>query len=160
MPHLEWSINDSLLSYVRTRAGGHVEVRKPALEAGTRFSFPLSSRAAHETYLAFDGGVTLSGHNGLLYLTFDQLRLEPQGSGHVLSIRDPDDADLRLPFADIRGWREEGHGLEATVTTLTAQGADLFFGPYERGTVIDNPVLLGIQLPNSPRERTENAGQH
>jgi hypothetical protein len=56
---------------------------------------------------------------------------------------DPDAPTRRLHFADVAAVVAADGAEHGTGTTLAADGADLFFGPYEQGTPLDDPVVLG-----------------
>lgn len=128
---LLWGIKASLLGYVRGMADGSVEAGDGATisEAGIRF--PGAGG------LAFRGSVTLTGHGGMLRVRIADPALVERAGGWVLEIADPDDPSQRMAFATIAAF----DGRQATGTALTQDGADLFFGPYERGTALDDPVV-------------------
>lgn len=137
---LRWGIKQSLLRYVRgmpdgavTVSGGASAVEDSATESGFRFPADETTDAV----LAFRGTVTLTGHGGMMRVVLADPALVETGAGWVLEIADPDDPSIRLVFATITDF----DGQRATGTALTEDGADLFFGPYERGTVMDDPVV-------------------
>jgi hypothetical protein len=105
----------------------------------TGFVFPA---AAGLDEWRFTGSVTLTGHSGMLHLTFRDPYISRAGEGWTLALADPDDPDGRLTFARIAGFDEHPDGSwTALGTTLTQDGADLFFGPYVEGTPLDDPVI-------------------
>ena len=133
MTSLLWGIKGSLLDYVRGMADGSVEVADGASITAAGIRFPVADG------LAFGGAVTLTGHGGMLRVTIARPALVETSDGWVLEIADPDDPSRRMAFATIAAF----DGTLASGTALTQDGADLFFGPYERGTAIDDPVVLG-----------------
>lgn len=132
MTALDWGVKASLLAYVRSMADGRVETVGGATTTGTGFRFEGADA------LAFRGVVTLTGHGGMLRVTIADPAIVQVDGGWVLEITDPDDPSSRLPFATIGAF----DGRRAGDTALTQHGADLFFGPYERGTAIDDPVVV------------------
>lgn len=88
------------------------------------------------------GSVTFAGHSGMMRVVIADPWLFVGATGGELSIADPDDPTARLPFARIASFDTEADGmLRARGTTLTADGSDLFFGPYAQGTPFDDPVV-------------------
>jgi hypothetical protein len=132
MTALDWGIKASLLGYVRRMDDGSVEAREGAATTSTGIRFDGAGG------LAFRGAVTLTGHGGMLRVTIADPAIVQADGGWVLEIADPDDASSRLAFATIAAF----DGRRASGTALTEDGADLFFGPYERGTPIDDPVVV------------------
>lgn len=130
---LHWGIKASLLDYVRGMADGSVEAAGGAAISESGIRFPGVAD------LAFRGTVTLTGHGGMLRVTIAEPALVETAEGWVLEIADTDDPSRRLAFATIAAF----DGSRASGTALTQDGADLFFGPYERGTAIDDPVVEG-----------------
>ncbi|WP_404311552.1 HtaA domain-containing protein [Agrococcus terreus] len=130
---MHWGIKASLLAYVRRMPDGAVSFADGAADHGERGIRWAPGVAP----LAFRGRVTLTGHGGLLRVTIADPSLVEVDGGWALEVADPDDPALRLRFATI----EVFDGERASGTALTEDGADLFFGPYERGTPIDDPVL-------------------
>lgn len=133
---LHWGIKASLLDYVRGMADGAVVASEGATPTDAGFRFPAAS-AAGPSPLAFRGAVALTGHGGMLRVTIADPAIVETADGWALEIADPDDRSARLRFATITGF----DGARASGTALTQDGADLFFGPYERGTAIDDPVV-------------------
>jgi hypothetical protein len=132
---LTWGVKASLIGYVRGMADGAVATTGGAIEVDGGFRFPIGG-GAHP--LAFRGAVTLTGHHGMLRVAIADPSIVETATGWVLEIADPDDPSSRLPFATIAAF----DGRRASGTALTQDGADLFFGPYERGTPIDDPVIV------------------
>lgn len=134
MSGLHWGIKASLLAYVRRMPDGAVAFAGGAAddgEGGIRW-------ASGDAPLAFRGSVTLTGHGGLLRVTIADPSLVEVDGGWALEVADPDGPGLRLRFATIEAF----DGERASGTALTEDGADLFFGPYERGTPVDDPRIV------------------
>ncbi|WP_156138603.1 HtaA domain-containing protein [Microbacterium mangrovi] len=137
MSVLVWAIKGSLVGYVRGMADGEIALDGAAEDAsGFRFREAPESEPAVRR---FTGRVRFTGHNGMMRVVIADPWVEASGPGAVLSIADPDDPAARLPFARIAAF----DGVRASGTTLTADGADLFFGPYREGTELDDPRLQG-----------------
>lgn len=137
MSALEWGIKASLLGYVRAMADGEVIVADGAhvLENGS-FSFPEISP------LRFGGSVTLIGHGGMMRVVIRDPAIDQVGDEIALSIADPDDETVRLAFATVAALEEGDDGSILVIgTALTADGADLFFGPYVTGTPLDDATV-------------------
>lgn len=130
---LAWSVKDSFVGYVRGMTDGRI-VLEGATDLGEAFGFP-----ATDTPDRFSGRVTFSGHHGMMRVVIAEPWIEPAADAWMLSIADPDDPGQRLPFARIARF----DGATASGTTLTADGADLFFGPYREGTELDDPRVRG-----------------
>lgn len=132
MTALRWGIKASLLEYVRGMGDGTVVATDGAAETteGIRF--------AGATGLAFRGAVTLTAHGGMLHVTIADPAIVETASGWRLAITDPHDPSRRMTFATIAAF----DGRLASGTALTQDGADLFFGPYQRGTAIDDPSVV------------------
>lgn len=137
MSGLRWGIKASLLAYVRRMLDGAVAFAGGAEADGGDDGEGGIRWAPGDAPLAFRGSVTLTGHGGLLRLTIADPSLVEADGGWALEVADPDDPALRLRFATIAAF----DGERASGTALTEDGADLFFGPYERGTPIDDPVV-------------------
>ena len=130
--HLDWGIKASLLDYVRGMGDGTVETAGGATAAADGLRFP------HAAGLAFRGAVTLTAHGGMLHVTIADPALVETATGWAIGIVDPHDPSRRMRFATIAAF----DGRRASGTALTQDGADLFFGPYQRGTAIDDPVVV------------------
>jgi hypothetical protein len=126
---LVWAVKDSLVGYVRAMADGRIELDGTD-DRGDAFAFPATGTPGR-----FSGRVTFSGHHGMMRVVIAEPWIEPAADEWMLSIADPDDPDQRLPFARIARF----DGVTASGTVLTADGADLFFGPYREGTQLDDP---------------------
>ena len=133
MTALVWGIKGSLLRYVEAMADGSVDATDGATSNPDGFVFP----AVPDQPLAFTGCVTLTAHGGMMRVRLAAPALVRGDAGWVLEIADPDDASVRLTFATLASFDGEA----ATGTALTADGADLFFGPYREGTPLADPVV-------------------
>lgn len=131
MSALLWGIKASLLGYVRGMPDGAVTLAGGAEEAEGGFRFPGGAGA-------FRGSVTLTGHGGMMRVVVADPAIVETDDGWALEIADPDDATARLRFATIAAF----DGERATGAALTEDGADLFFGPYERGTPLDDAAVV------------------
>ena len=129
---LEWGIKASLLDYVRGMGDGSVEATGGASVTDAGIRFPSAGS------LAFAGAVTLTAHGGMLHVTIADPAIVETPAGWTLEIADPDDPSRRMAFATIAAF----DGRRASGTALTQDGADLFFGPYQRGTAIDDPRIV------------------
>ncbi|QUW18706.1 HtaA domain-containing protein [Agrococcus sp. Marseille-Q4369] len=134
MTALVWGIKASLLDYVRGRGAGSVEAADGATAEHDAFRFPAGSRTTG-TDGAFLGSVTLTAHGGMLRLVIAEPAIVQSPGGWTLEVADPHEPGARLAFATIAAF----DGERASGTALTQDGADLFFGPYEPGTPIDDP---------------------
>jgi hypothetical protein len=132
MTVLRWSVKESLLGYVRAMPDGRILVEGGATETAAGFEF-----AATEQALRFSGRVTLTGHSGMMHVAIADPAIVSASTGWTLEIADPDDPAARMPFAALSGF----DGVTAESAALTAEGADLFFGPYTAGTPVDVPVV-------------------
>lgn len=132
MSTLVWGIKGSLLRYVRGMADGVVATDGGATESPAGFTFPGDG-------LRFTGSVTLTGHDGMMHVVLADPALVESASGWTVEIADPDDPGTRLPFAAVTSF----DGIDGTGVALTAAGADLFFGPYEAGTELDDLTVRG-----------------
>lgn len=142
MTELVWAIKSTLVSYVRGMSDGVIIASGGATEDATAFRYPAASGLTDED-LRFDGTVSMRGHGGMMHLTFAAPWLNRETAGWILSISDPDDIDARLAFATVRELVSEGTVRRGSGVALTAQGADLFFGPYRADTPLDDFLLEG-----------------
>jgi len=135
---LVWGVKASLLDYVRGMPDGAVAV-DGAIESADGFTFP-SAPGPDDGILRFRGSVTLTGHSGMMRVVIADPWVAVDS--RELSIADPDDKTGRLTFARFVALASDGEQtLRAQGTTLTADGSDLFFGPYREGTTLDDPVV-------------------
>ncbi|WP_432486752.1 HtaA domain-containing protein [Kineococcus sp. SYSU DK018] len=137
MSALVWGVKESLLRYVSRTPDGRVDLVDGVVRHGDVFAFPGS--APRGAGLHFRGAVVLTGHGGLMRVVLRDPGLLPVAGGWVLEITDPDDPRERLPFAEVAGF----DGRNGSGVTLTGDGADLFFGPYEAGTPLDAFTVRG-----------------
>lgn len=149
MVHLSWTVKESLLNYVVDRADGVVDVEAPAKQSvDGSFWFPAAgggdAAEGEGAATKFAGGVRLRGHGGMLDLPLRNPWIERTAAGFVLTITDPDDVDARLPFVTVERFDVRGNSRFGVTTSMTADGADLIFGPYEAGTPFDDPVIHGL----------------
>ncbi|MCH1882474.1 HtaA domain-containing protein [Agrococcus sp. ARC_14] len=128
---LVWGIKASLLGYVRGMSDGVVEAAGGAEATEGGFRFPAIGAGA------FRGSVTLTGHHGMMRVVVADPAIVETEEGWAVEIADPDDRAVRLRFATIAAF----DGRQASGTALTAEGADLFFGPYTAGTALDDPRI-------------------
>jgi hypothetical protein len=140
MSTLVWGVKASLLTYVRGMPDGAV-LLDGVTEGPDGFVFP-EDEGGDDGGLGFRGTVTLDGHGGMMHVALADPALTPDGDGWMLSIADPDDATVRLSFARVSTISDDDGVLRGSGTVLTADGADLFFGPYTAGTPLDDPVVL------------------
>ena len=133
MTALAWAVKASLVGYVERMPDGRIEL-DGATRTDAGFIFPVVDADAGR----FTGSVTFLGHNGMMRVVIADPWVTRDGGGAVLSIADPDDPRARLDFARSASF----DGRIATATTLTADGADLFFGPYTAGTPLDDPHII------------------
>jgi hypothetical protein len=127
---LVWGVKASLLTYVRSMADGVVATDGGALEAPAGFVFPGEG-------LRFRGAITLSGHSGMMRVVLADPHLVETDGAWMLQLTD--DAGVRVDFATVAGF----DGVDGTGVALTSDGADLFFGPYEAGTPLDDLMVRG-----------------
>ncbi|MFC7432050.1 MULTISPECIES: HtaA domain-containing protein [unclassified Agrococcus] len=140
---LVWRIKASLIDYVRGMPDGEVLLDDGVAETAGGFAFPpLGTEGG---VLRFGGCVTFQGHSGMMHVELSEPSLTPVGDGWRLEFADPDAPTVRLHFADVASMTrgDDDGARHGAGTTLAADGADLFFGPYEQGTPLDDPVVLG-----------------
>lgn len=139
---LVWRIKASLIDYVRGMSDGEVLLDDGVVETPDGFAFPpLDAEAGVRR---FGGCVTFQGHNGMMHVELSEPSLTAVGDGWRVDFADPDAPTVRLHFADVASVTAGDDGARhGAGTTLAADGADLFFGPYEEGTPLDDPVVVG-----------------
>lgn len=136
MSELSWNVKASLLAYVRGMGDGQVSTVSPARFVGDTVFFPGDGAS-------FSGALALLGHGGLLQLTFADPRVEPIGAGWRITIEDPYAPGSRMTLASVGALLDEPGGVRrGSGVALTAEGADLFLGPYTEGTPLDD-FLIG-----------------
>lgn len=135
MSALIWGVKASLLAYVHGMPDGRVEAADGASASGAGFTFPGAGEP-----LAFRGSVAFTGHGGMMRVVLAEPRLVETADGWDLTVRDDEVPGGRLRFATVEALDDDAAGgRRATGTRLTADGADLFFGPYAEGTPLDDP---------------------
>lgn len=142
---LQWGIKASLIAYVTAMSDGRVEL-DGARSTPRGFVFPAADDAG-DGFLRFRGSVTLSGHDGMMHVRFGEPWLVPlTAGGWMLSLADDGGGPGgRLDFARLARFDADDDGLaRGRGTALTADGADLFFGPYTEGTPLDDPELVEL----------------
>ncbi|WP_298746242.1 HtaA domain-containing protein [uncultured Serinicoccus sp.] len=136
MTRLVWGVKASLLSYVRGMPDGRVLLDGVEQhDAGFAFAPDVEADLLDRSVQHFQGSVTLLGHHGMMRVVLADPWIHPAPPGAVLTLADPEAADGRLRFALIARF----DGAAASGTTLTAEGAELFYGPYVEGTDLDDP---------------------
>lgn len=128
MTSLVWGIKGSLMNYVDRMADGVVELDGVEREASGELVFTGCG-------LSFSGIVRLTGHSGMMRVVLADPALVETPSGWALELGD--DAGERFLFASIASF----DGARGTGLTLTEEGSDLFFGPYEEGTPLEDLYL-------------------
>ena len=139
---LVWGIKSSLRAYV-AKIGGITELIPPAIMADNVFEFPPVSH--DESRLHFSGGVTLTGHGGLVKIHVNEPVIFSGDSAYHLSTSVPNSPTKRIVVADLIQLPLEDEGATFTrrgfETRLTGPGAAWWGGAYEPGTLLD-PVML------------------
>lgn len=144
MSTLVWAVKSSLLEYTRSMQDGQIVLADGATETTGGFWFPGADTV--NGVLRFRGSVTLTGHGGMMRIVISDPWLHLHGPGALLSIKDDDEPGGRLRFAQILELKGDGTTLRAVGTALTADGADLFFGPYAEGTSLGDPTVMADDL--------------
>lgn len=143
MSALRWGVKASFLGYIHAMSDGRVIAEEGArlVDDGAEFPCPDPSDPLH-----FRGVLRFTGHGGVLDLRIADPAVQQRNSGWVLSIQDPYDPAVRIDLATVTTFGPGVHSgtstLEGTGLALTADGADLFFGPYVEGTPLDDFVIL------------------
>lgn len=164
MTALIWNIKTSLVHYVSGMADGTVTLADGAEHTAAGFRFPSIDRVLPGalTDRTFTGTVRMQGHSGMLRLQFARPRVETADDGSIsVSFDDPDEFERqddapaqlhvgRLCFASVTSLTAEADGsLRGTGVALTEAGADLFFGPYEEGTTLDDFLIVPDASPTA-----------
>ncbi len=148
---LRWGIRRSFVDYVRSLEDGEILLSGDAAELDDgRFEFPLRSAdgmdpATGTGTLEFSGGVSLSGHFGMMALTVQDPSVEvgPDGAT-VTALID----GVRIPLADIDLTPAAGGGgvhAEGIPARLSDDGAAAFHGQYAPGDALD-PLALEVPV--------------
>ncbi|MFI0722957.1 HtaA domain-containing protein [Streptomyces sp. NPDC021224] len=164
--NLDWGVKESFRTYVTGPiAAGKVELSGGATATASGYRFPKGTGAwdagATELNAAFSGGVRFLGHlqqgTYALDLKLSDLKVHTEGATGTLTadvaskdltsgkVTDYDD----LAVADLTGVAPAAKSGVVTVSaakaTLTADGAKVFSGFYEKGAALD-PVTLAVSL--------------
>ena len=141
---LVWRIKSSLVGYVRGMSDGEVLLDDGVVETAEGFAFPPAG--VDGDTLRFGGCLTFQGHSGMMRVELSEPSLTAVAGGWRVEFADPDAPTVRLHFADVASVVTGADGtLHGAGTFLAADGADLFFGPYEEGTPLDDPHVPGAQ---------------
>lgn len=143
---LHWGIKSSLVAYVLGMLDGRIVFENGAREESSVFVFPQAAEtdadADESLGLSFTGTVLFEGHDGLMRVEFrDPLIIETDEHA-LLTLADAEAPDARLTFATLDLAPGMHSPRAGTAVTLTADGADLFFGPYEEGTPFDDLLII------------------
>ncbi|WP_460774683.1 HtaA domain-containing protein [Microbacterium sp. GXF7504] len=133
MSTLVWGVKASLLAYVRGMGGGAVETTGVVKEP-SGFAFPGTDGDGH----TFSGSVRLTAHGGIMDVTLADPAIVPDGEHWQLTVAH---GDGRLAVAAIDALTDRDGFLVASGTVMTAEGANLFAGPYGPGTPLDDPFI-------------------
>jgi hypothetical protein len=165
--HLDWGVKQSFRNYI---AGPIAHGTITASEGATKnadgtFRFPTATGSvdadADTAALTFTGKVEFTGHDGLLYMTIEDIRVTLTGSGGTLvadvvskslssgQLTTYDDVEFAtLADTDLTAaaGTVTGAGIGAT---LTAAGSPAFAGFYPAGTALD-PVSFAVTTVADP----------
>ncbi|MFI0943719.1 HtaA domain-containing protein [Streptomyces sp. NPDC021020] len=164
--NLDWGVKESFRTYVTGPiAAGKVELTGGATATAAGYRFPKGTgtwdAAGTELNASFSGGVRFLGHlqqgTYALDLKLSDLKVHTEGATGTLTadvaskdlasgkVTDYDD----LAIADLGGVAPAAKDGVVTVAaakaTLTADGAKVFSGFYEKGAALD-PVTLAVSL--------------
>lgn len=165
--HLDWGLKQSFRSYISGPiAHGTITTSEGATRnADGTFRFPTATGSADANAdtaaLAFAGKVEFTGHDGLLYMTIEDIRVTLTGSGGTL-VADVVSKSLSsgqnttyddVVFADLADTDLTGATNTVTGTgigaTLTAAGSPAFAGFYPAGTALD-PLSFAVTTVPDP----------
>jgi hypothetical protein len=166
--YLDWGLKQSFRNYISGPiAHGTITTSEGATKnADGTFRFPTATGSADAdadtAELAFAGKVEFTGHDGLLYMTIEDIRVTFTGSGGKLvadvaskpltpgqTITTYDDVEFAtLADTDLTAGTNTvtGTGIGAT---LTAAGSPAFAGFYPAGTALD-PVSFTVNTVPPP----------
>ncbi|MEL4210721.1 HtaA domain-containing protein, partial [Corynebacterium bovis] len=161
---ISWGVKQSFRSYIRGPiAKGAWTTTAPATDTGADrptggWTFPLTAAASlagtPETgALPSGGGVTFTGHGGILRTSLDDLRLNVRDARHadltaLVSSQDVEGnvvpmSGSRVRLADVTFTEDiAGDDEQTGRVVLTADGAAAFAGFYEAGLAIDDLTPL------------------
>lgn len=169
--HLDWGLKQSFRTYISGPiAHGTITTTEGATRnADGTFRFPSATGSvdadADTAALAFAGKVEFTGHDSgsgpLLYMTIEDIRVEPTGSGGTL-VADVVSKSLAsgqlvtyddVEFATLADTDLTASGDTVTATavgaTLTAAGVPAFADFYPAGTALD-PLAFAVTLAPEP----------
>ncbi|WP_125175154.1 HtaA domain-containing protein [Corynebacterium bovis] len=160
---ISWGVKQSFRSYIRGPiAKGAWTTTAPATDTGADrptggWTFPLTAAASlagtPETgALPSGGGVTFTGHGGILRTSLDDLRLNVRDARHadltaLVSSQDVEGnvvpmSGSRVRLADVTFTEDiAGDDEQTGRVVLTADGAAAFAGFYEAGLAMDDLTL-------------------
>ena len=143
---LEWAVKASFVGYVEGMADGVVSTSGGAIRlADGTFRFPLAAPSTADEILRFDGAVHLTGHFGMLNVSFAEPALARVNGELFLTIADPDAEGGRLSLLRLGAPVSDGQAMLWATPVLTVDGADLFFDSYRPGTAFDS---LRVEAPS------------
>lgn len=150
-PGLSWGIRRSFLEYISGLPDGRAVLDGgAAVSSAFGVTFPPATvdfdHAAGAVDLVFDGGLTFTGHFGMLNIRFGQPRvrlLRDKGTLFVVAGGGGPDADRPIAAFNTNsandGCHRVWHGRDVR---LLSAGAELFGGVYDEGTPLDPLVAV------------------
>jgi LPXTG-motif cell wall-anchored protein len=165
--HLDWGLKQSFRNYISGPiAHGTITTSEGATRnADGTFRFPSATGSgdagADTAALAFTGKVEFTGHDGLLFMTIEDIRVALTGSGGTLVA---DVVSKSLPAGELTTYDDVEFATLAdtdltaatsTVTgtgigaTLTEEGSPAFAGFYAAGTALD-PLSFSVTTVPDP----------
>ena len=142
--YLRWGVRSSLKEYVLSLPGGSIWTDGGAAPLSDgRYEFRAAGYDPTADIYRFSGSVHFRGHGGMLSLDVIDPCVQWSEGGPVLTVADLDDPAERIPFVQLGGLGRDlsAPNAHAAPTTLTAQGAEMFLGNYQRGMLFD-PVEI------------------
>ncbi|MGO1318368.1 MAG: HtaA domain-containing protein [Cellulomonadaceae bacterium] len=161
--NLTWGVKDSFVSYVTGSVANGAISTSGTAQVGNDFRWSGGTGAynvdAGKGRVAFSGGVTFTGHGGILDLTLSAPRLVLNGPGSATLVVNVNGTTMEgeslslggVAFATVNlsAAQRSADGSAVSYTgapaTLTAAGAQAFAGFYSAGEVLD-PVSVTIPL--------------
>src|SRR6476469_392161 len=165
--YLDWGVKQSCRSYIAGPiAHGTITTSDGATKnADGTFRFPAATSgtvdAGEDTAgLAFTGKVEFTGHDGLLYMTIEDIRLSLTGSGGTLVadvVSKSLSSGVLTTYDDVEFATLADTDLTGTDTvtgtnvgaTLTEDGSPAFAGFYPAGTALD-PLSFAVTTAPDP----------